>query len=232
MKCIKQKNKALPINNFDIKLSNSDELQKRHGELFPNSIRALIVGPSNCGKTNAMLSMLLHRNGLKFENVYLYSKSLYQSKYKYLERIIRSIRGMGFYTFSNNDDVIPPDQARNNSVFIFDDVACDKQNNIRDYFSMGRHKNIDSFYLCQTYTRIPKHLIRDNANFLLVFKQDDLNLKHIFNDHIYGDMTFDAFKQICVECWKDQYGFLCIDKDNDLDQGRYRKGFDHFFMKI
>jgi len=31
---------------------------------------------------------------------------------------------------------------------IFDDVACEKQNNIRSDFCMGRHKNIDSFYLC------------------------------------------------------------------------------------
>jgi len=42
---------------------------------------------------------------------------------------------------------------------------------------MGRHKNIDSFYLCQTYS--PKHLIRDNANFIIMFKQDDLNMRHI-----------------------------------------------------
>jgi len=41
---------------------------------------------------------------------------------------------------------------------------------------MGRHKNMDSFYRCQTYTHIPKHLIRDNANMIIMFKQDDLNM--------------------------------------------------------
>ena len=59
-------------------------------------------------------------------------------------------------------------------------VACDKQNNIKIYFSRGRHKNVDSFYLCRTYRRTPKHLLRDNANMLILFKQDELNLRHIY----------------------------------------------------
>jgi hypothetical protein len=53
---------------------------------------------------------------------------------------------------------------------------CDKQDNMRQYFSMGRHRGIDCFYLCQTYTKVPKHLIRDNANMIILFKQDELNL--------------------------------------------------------
>ncbi|EZA55673.1 hypothetical protein X777_04182 [Ooceraea biroi] len=35
---------------------------------------------------------------------------------------------------------------------------------MREHFSMGRHSLVDCFYLCQTYARIPKHLLRDNAN--------------------------------------------------------------------
>jgi len=76
---------------------------------------------------------------------------------------------MGYYTFSQNDEVLLPAKAKENSIMIFYDVACEKQDNIRSYFCMGRHKNIDSFYLCQTYTHIPKHLIRDNANMIIIF---------------------------------------------------------------
>jgi len=93
---------------------------------------------------------------------------------------------------------------------------------------MGRHKHIDSFYLCQTYTKIPKHLIRDNANLIIIFKQDEMNIKHIYNDHVIGDMTFKQFIKICEECWKQKYEFVLISKDNDIDKGRYRKGFDSF----
>jgi len=91
---------------------------------------------------------------------------------------------------------------------------------------MDRHKNTDSFYLCQTYSRIPKNLIRDNANFVIMFKQDDLNMRHIYNI----DMNYETFVKICQKCWEDKHGFLLISKVNEMDNGRYRKGFDQFIM--
>lgn len=92
---------------------------------------------------------------------------------------------------------------------------------------MGRHKLIDCFYLCQTYTRIGKHLVRDNCNCIILFKQDRMNLKHIYDDHVTPDMTFD-FEKLCAECWNDNFGVLVIVKDFDLNKGRYRKGFDQY----
>jgi len=58
---------------------------------------------------------------------------------------------------------------------------------------MGRHKNVDSFYLAQTYTPIPKHLVRDNANSIVLFKQDFINIKHVYYDQVNTDMTFNKF---------------------------------------
>ena len=234
MQLIKQL-ESLSVNNVDLKLSanlSSTDVANKHGTLLPASIRCIICGPSNCGKTNVMMSLIEHPNGLKFRNIYVYSKSLHQPKYEYLKNIISSITGLGFYEFANNADVIPPEAAKPDSIFIFDDVACDKQNNIRAYFCMGRHNKIDSFYLCQSYGRVPKHLIRDNANFLILFKQDDMNLQHIYNDHVNTDMSLNEFCNICNECWRgDKYGFLVIDKDRTLNEGRFRKGFD-VFIKI
>jgi hypothetical protein len=88
---------------------------------------------------------------------------------------------------------------------------------------------IPFFYLAQTYSKIPKQLVRDNANFLVVFKQDDKNLHHIFNDHCSADMDFSEFRKIFHLCWnrKDD-GFMVIDKTREIDQGRYRYGFHNF----
>lgn len=228
MKFIKQHNR-LAISNMDHIVAKR-KVKLKHGPLLPNDIRCLTVGPSNCGKTNSMLTLLFNLNGLKFENIYIYSKSLNQPKYVYLKKLISMIPEIHLYMYSNNCDVISTDEARPNSIFIFDDVACEKQDNIRSYFCLGRHKNIDSFYLCQTYTRIPKHLIRDNANMLCVFQQDDMNLKHIYNDHVNNDLTFKQFHEACISCWKEKYGFLVIMKDCLVDNGRYRKGFDNFIL--
>ncbi|KYQ48820.1 hypothetical protein ALC60_12125 [Trachymyrmex zeteki] len=47
---------------------------------------------------------------------------------------------------------------------------------------MGRHAHVDCFYLCQTYAKISKHLIRDNANLLILFKQDKKLLRRKGNE--------------------------------------------------
>lgn len=226
---IHKQQKQIKIRNIDKECGERDKNKIIvHSPLLPNSIRALIVGPSNCGKTNVMISLIESPNGLKFKNIYIYFKSLYQPKYQYLIKLVKPIKGMHIYTFSDKEQVLPPDKAKINSIMIFDDVICDKQNTIRDYFCMGRHKHIDSFYLCQTYTKIPKHLIRDNANLIIIFKQDEMNIKHIYNDHVLGDMSFKTFIKMCTKCWEYKYGFLVISKDNDINKGRYRKGFDNF----
>lgn len=228
MRIVKQKNQ-LSIDNLDDVVSSSKQFNQ-HGDLLPPKIRAIICGPSACGKTNLMITLLTHKNGLRFENVYIFSKSLYQPKYKFLEEALNKVPMINYYPFSENDDIINPTNAKEYSIFIFDDVACDKQDNIKQYFSMGRHKKVDAFYLCQTYTRIPKHLIRDNANVIIAFKQDDMNLRHIYDDHVTTDMAFNHFKDICQECWKDKFGFLVIAKDLELNRGRYRKGFDNYIL--
>lgn len=217
----------LPIVNFDF--CSGEGLGTKHSELLPSHVRCIMCGPSNSGKTNVMLNLLFDPNGLKFETVYVFSKSLYQPKYKYLERVLASIPEVEYFPFRENEEVLHPNEVKENSVMIFDDVACEQQNNIRSYFTMGRHKNVDTFYLCQTYSRIPKHLIRDNANFLVLFKQDERNLRHVYEDHINTDMTWGKFKELCMYAWnKSRHGFLVVDKERDIDDGRYRLGIDEF----
>lgn len=219
----------LPVMNFDSFSSQTKKEKKRHGALLPNSVRAVFCGPSNCGKTNALLTLITHPNGLRFENVYVYSKSLNQPKYELLEQLLKAVDGVEYFPFNEHEQVVAPSEARPNSIFVFDDVACEKQDNIRAYFCMGRHHSVDSFYLCQTYARIPKHLVRDNTNLIVLFKQDDMNLRHVYDDHVNTDMTYARFKDLCSACWdSDKYGFVVIDKDSELNEGRYRKGFDCF----
>lgn len=228
MKIVKQ-NISLPITNLDSAFTNANSVSKKHGDLLPSSIRCIITGSSNSGKTNVILNLLKNENGLRFENVYVYSKSLFQPKYEFLRQILKPIKELGYYEFNENEQVISPCKAKNNSVFIFDDIMCDKQAKIQEFFSRGRHNGVDSFYLSQTYARIPKHLIRDNVNLLVLFKLDDLNLKHVYDDHVTTDMPIQKFKEMCSLCWSnDRYGFLVIDKDSELNEGRYRKGFDAY----
>lgn len=226
MRVIKQ-SERFPVENYDSIVGTGQRMQK-HGPLLPNTIRCIISGPSNSGKTNIMFNLLGHPEWLVFENIYVFSKSLYQEKYQNLAKAIP--KGVGYFAYDDNASVIAPDKARSNSIMIFDDVSCEKHDNIRLYFTMGRHKNIDSFYLAQTYSRVPKQLVRDNANLLILFKQDEMNLRHVFNDHVTPDMSFDKLKQLCALAWKEEegHGFVVVAKDYPINKGRYRVGFDSF----
>ncbi|KYN43144.1 hypothetical protein ALC56_02423 [Trachymyrmex septentrionalis] len=103
-----------------IKMTNVDNKQtekeiRKHGNMLPISIRGIICGPSNCGKTNVLISLLESLYG--FENMYVYSQSLQQPKYRYLKILLAPIEKIGYFTFSNNNDVVPP--KRDASKFHF-----------------------------------------------------------------------------------------------------------------
>jgi len=221
--------KKLKVENIDP--PSSFEKKSRHGSLFPNTIRALIIGPSGCGKTNLIFTLLTHENGIKFENVYIYSKTLDQVKYVMLDDILSEVRDIHLFKYHDNETVVVPEKALPNSVFIFDDIICENQNIVRSYFSRGRHSQIDVCYLAQSYSRVPKQLIRDNANFIVLFKQDEMNLKHVYDEHCSGDIKYVEFKDFCTMCWrKGRFEFVVISKEDERDNGRYRFGFDTYVV--
>jgi len=126
---------TIRVTNFDDRLMIEKKIPK-HGNMVPISISGIICGPSNCGKTNVLISLLESPHDVRFENVYIYSKSLQQPKYRYLKNLLAPIEKISYFTYSNNSDIVSPSEALSNSIFIFDDVACNKQDAIRKYFSM------------------------------------------------------------------------------------------------
>jgi len=94
-----------------------------------------------------------------------------------------------FSRFSRTIKSSRPKKVLPNSIFIMDDVIEKQQGMIREYFFRGRHNKIDISYLAQSYLKVPKQLIRDNANLIVLFKQDENNLKHVHNEHCSGYMT-------------------------------------------
>lgn len=73
----------------------------------------------------------------------------------------------------------------------------------------------------------------DIANLIVMFKQDDLNLRNIYDEHVGTDMYFNEFKDMCGKCWnKSAHGFVVISKDSELNKGRYRCGFDTFITDV
>ena len=68
----------------------------------------------------------------------------------------RPMEGIQYLPFSEHEAVVSVDEALPNSIMIFDDIACGKQDSVKAFFCMGRHKDVDCFYLCQSCsTQLP-----------------------------------------------------------------------------
>ena len=135
--------------------------------------------------------------------------------------------------FESSDDVPDPrdlDREKKN-LMIFDDLQLEKQNKCETYYIRGRHSNVDCFYLAQNYFKLPRQTIRENANFICLFPQDLKNINHIYQDHVgEQDMPKEEFRNLCKTAWKQPHGFLVIDSTSTADNGKYRCGFDNFYM--
>ena len=116
------------------------------------------------------------------------------------------------------------------NLMIFDDLLLEKQNTCEDYYTRGRHSNVDCFYLSQNYFKLLRQTIRENANFICLFSQDKKNINLIYGDHVGEDMSKDDFRKFCYECWSKPFGFVVIDLTSKKNEGKYRQGFDNFFI--
>ena len=221
---------SIPIINFDeIIRKPTAPMESKNGPLLPHNARILIIGRSSSGKSNTLLNLIFHKNGLKFNHLYLYSKSLYQDKYVFLKKVFSKIKCISFHMSDQIDEIPHPNKIEKNSLVIFDDLQLDNVPQIRHFFTMGRHRDIDTVYLVQSYGCIKKHHVRDNANSLIIFKLDDLNLKLIYRDFVGEDMGFPDFRKLCWKVWsKGNHSFISIFNECKPDAGKYREGLDEF----
>lgn len=92
--------------------------------------------------------------------MYVFSKSLFQSKYQILEILMKSLsdKKLGYLAYSENDEIPAPNEVAPNSAMVFDNVLGERQHNISKFIAMGRQSVVDVFNLCQTYGQLLKQL--------------------------------------------------------------------------
>jgi len=134
--------------------------------------------------------------------------------------------------FESAEDVPDPRELKleKKNLMIFDDLQLVKQNKCETYYIRGRHSNVDCFYLAQNYFKLPRQTIRENANFICLFPQDQKNIDHIYNDHASMDMSKEEFRKLCKTAWEQPHGFLVIDQTSNKNNGKYRCKFDEFYI--
>src|SRR5688572_15643635 len=154
-------------------------------------------------------------------------------KLEKLAKLCTEKTDMNCQFFESSEDVPDPRDLNREkkNLMIFDDLQLEKQDKCQSYYIRGRHSNVDCFYLAQNYFKLPRQTIRENANFICLFPQDLKNINNIYHDHVgEEDMPKEEFRNLCKTVWKRPHGFLVIDSTSGADKGKYRCGFDDFYL--
>ena len=163
----------------------------------------IVIGPRNVGKTYYMLKVLEKIGNQRPIHIITRSPNQYPN-------------------YKTSTDIKPINKNKG-SVVIFDDMLGSRNcSQIDEFFTRGRHENLDVYYISQSYFALPRQSIRNNSDRLILFKQTLRDVQSMYYDIGAYDMNYDEFKQMCHKAWDEKYNYLCIDMTKNKNEGKYR----------
>ena len=190
---------------FDDSVDKIDNVNNNNNDIVSTyeNHRHVVIGPSNVGKTYYMLK-ILEKIGNK-RPIHIITRSPNQ-----------------YPNYKTSTDIKPINKYKG-SVVIFDDMLWTKNSSqIDEFFTRGRHEDIDVYYISQSYFALPRQSIRNNSDILILFKQTLRDVQSMYYDIGAYDMKFDEFKEMCHKAWDERFNYLCIDMTKNKNDGKYR----------
>ena len=228
----------LKVLNIDKYITEKNKNNNTNPYLFNTPARVIICGSSNSGKSNLLMDILT-RNKIHYTALYIYSRHINQSKYKYLKKYVGNIEKKLkkekievniIKAWDNSlDDLIQCDNLdeEEENLIVIDDfnsfLTKKQKEQIGDLFCSCRHKNTSIFFLGQLYHEIPRSC-RLNLSYLCLFDNNNRRELSLLMTELSSDKDKKDFRDMCKYVWKDRYNFLLIDNVNP--KMRYRKNFD------
>ena len=134
--------------------------------------------------------------------------------------IIRSLNRNPNYKTNNE---IKPININKGSVLIFDDMLGARNSSQKDdFFTRGRHEDLDVHYNSQSYFGLPRQSIRHNSDTLILFKETLRDVQSVYQDIGAFDKKSDDFKEICRVAWREKFNYLCIDMTKKKNESKSR----------
>ena len=113
--------------------------------------------------------------------------------------------------FKTTNEIKPINKYKG-SVVIFDVMLGAKNSSeIDEFFTRGRHEDLDVYYISQSYFALPRQSIRNNTDRLILFKHNLRDVQSMYDDTGAYDMKYDEFKELCHKAWDERFNYLCID---------------------
>ena len=173
---------------------------------FPDNIRCIISGPSECGKIFLLKKLILA--SIYFDKLYIIGPT--GDQYHGIERINRKADVEFIKDIKDlpSPDKLPSDLKK---LMIFDDVRA-KVPVINEYFCRGRHNNCNMIYLNQNLFSLDRQSVRENCNLFILFEQRGKVLISINQDFFNNvELSYNDFANICNKIWKESYNYIVID---------------------
>ena len=163
----------------------------------------IVIGPRNVGKTYYMLKKLEKRGDKRPIPIITRSPNQYPN-----------------YKTSNE---IKPIRKYKGSVVVFHDMlGARNSSQINEFFTRGRHEDLNVSYISRTYFGLPRRNIRNNSDRLALFKQKLRDVKSMFKDVGGYDMKYNEFNEMCRKAWSEKFNYLCLDMSKIKNEGVYR----------
>ena len=231
--------------------------------LYPNHpLKCITTGPSESGKSIFLTNLILNIIN-EYDKIYIYSPSLHQEFYQNLincfsnlipihiipnilkqedlDLVIEEIvKNKDFQksdteieTFDNIEELKFPQDYKNNSIIILDDLNQKEMEDprVQAMFKRSRHNNLSILIISQDYYELSKKTIRCNGNIFHIFKPNNFrDVLNLYQDKSSMDMTLNEFKLLTSSCWIEKYQPLTIDMTKDKYTGRYRLGLNSIFV--
>ena len=199
---INEKKRKLDNSVNKIKIDNVNNTKNNVVSKYENH-RHVIIGPRYVGKTYYMLKVL-EKIGNK-RPVHIITRSPNQ-----------------YPNYKTNTEIKPINKYKG-SIVIFDDMlGARNSSQIDEFFTRGRHEDLDVYYISQSYFALPRQSIRNNSDILILFKQTLRDVQSMYYDIGAYDMKYDEFKEMCHKAWDEKYNYLCIDMTKNKNEGKYR----------
>ena len=179
-----------------------DKIINKNVSTFENRAN-VIMGPRNVGKTYYMLKVLEKIDNQRPIHIITRSPNQYPN-------------------YKTNNEIKPINKYKGSVVIFNDMLGAKNSSQIDEFFTRGRHEDLDVYYISQSYFALPRQSIRNNSDRLILFKQTLRDVQSMYYDIGAYDMKYDEFKQMCHKAWDEKYNYLCIDMAKNRNDGKYR----------
>ena len=163
----------------------------------------VIIGPRNVGKTYYILKVLKKIGNKRLVHIITRSPNQYPN-------------------YKTSNEIKPRNKNKGSVVFFDDMLGARNSSQIDEFFTRGRHEDLDVYYISQTYVVLPRQSIRNNSDRLIMFKQTLRDVQSMYYDIGAFDMIYDEFKEMCRVAWSERFNYICIDMNKNKNDGKYR----------